>query len=68
MQDLNDKLTGQSLTAAEWNQMPSELQNIITAFGQGLSSIDLNQLGKSIAGYAANGNFFTDSGSPDDNY
>ena len=64
MQDLNDKITGNNLTAAEWNQMPTEIQNIITAFGQSLSAVDLDQLGKAISGYVANGNFYTDSGTP----
>ena len=62
MQDLNDKLTGDNLTAAEWNEVPSELQNVIENTGQALSGGDLNQLGKGVAQYAANGNFYTDSG------
>lgn len=65
MQDLNDKVTGGSLSASEWNEVPSELQNVIEGLGQGLSSSDLNQLGKSIAGYAASGDFYTDSGVAD---
>ena len=65
MQDLNDKITGNSVTAAEWNQMPSEIQNVIEGLGQTLSGADLNQLGKSIAGYVANGNYYTDSGAAD---
>jgi len=62
MQDLNDKNTGNSLSANEWNQQPTELQNIIEQRGITLSGLDLNQVGKAIAGYAANGSFFTDSG------
>jgi len=62
MDDLNDKLTGGSLAATEWNQVPSELQNVIEGLGQVLNSGDLNQLGKSVAGYVANGNYYTDSG------
>lgn len=65
MQDLNDKITGGSLTAAEWNEVPSEIQNVIEGLGLALTSSDLNQLGKSIAGYAANGDFYTDSGAAD---
>jgi len=65
MQDLNDKVTGNTLTAAEWNEIPSELQNVITALGQTLSGADFNQLGKAIAGYAANGTFYTDGGAAD---
>lgn len=62
MQDLNDKVTGGTLTAAEFNQSMSEIQNVIEALGQTLSGADLNQLGKGVAGYAANGSFYTDSG------
>lgn len=65
MEELNNKITGGQLTADEWNQVPSELQNIITAFGQVLSNADLNQVGKSIAGYVANGNFYNAGGTVD---
>lgn len=65
MQDLNDKITGNTLTAAEWNEVPSEIQNVIEGLGITLSGADLNQLGKAIAGYVANGNFYTDSGAAD---
>ena len=49
MQDLNDKVTGGTLTAAEWNEVPSELQNVIEGLGITLSGADLNQLGKAIS-------------------
>ena len=62
MQDLNGKITGNSLLAVEWNEVPSELQNIIEAWGQNLSSGDLNQLGKGIAAYAAASTFYTGGG------
>ena len=65
MQDLNDKVTGGNLTADEWNQVPSEIQNVIENTGQSLSGVDLNQLGKGIADYVANGDFYTDSGVAD---
>lgn len=65
MQDLTGKITGSTLTAAEWNQLPQEVQNVITALGITLGSGDLNQLGKAIAGYVANGTFYTDSGVAD---
>lgn len=65
MQDLNDKITGGTLTALEWNEVPSEIQNVIEGLGITLSSGDLNQLGKAIAGYVANGAFYTDSGAAD---
>jgi len=63
MEDLNDKITGDNLTAAEFVQPMSEIQNVIENLGQTLTSSDLNQLGKGIAGYVANGTFYTDNGS-----
>ena len=65
MQDLNDFLTGDDLTAAKFNEPMSEIQNVIEGLGIALSGADLNQLGKAIAGYVANGNFYTDSGAAD---
>lgn len=65
MRDLNDKVTGSTLTAAEWNEVPTELQNVIEALGITLSVGDLNQLGKAIAGYVANSQFYADSGIAD---
>jgi hypothetical protein len=65
MQDLNDKVTSGTLTAAEWNEVPSELQNIIEAWGQALTTADLDQLGKGLAAYAAASQFYTGSGPAD---
>lgn len=70
MQDLTGKIDATSgadgsLGADQWNQFPTEVQNIITALGQALSAFDLNQLGKSIAGYVAHGDFYSDIGSAD---
>jgi len=65
MQDLNDKVTGGDLLATEWNELPSEIQNIIEAFGIVLSSGDLNQLGKGIANYVLGGQHFINSGTAD---
>lgn len=62
MQSLTGKVTGDTLTATEWNQLPQEVQNVIIALGQSLTDGDLNQLGKSLAGYAAAADYFTDSG------
>lgn len=62
MQDLNDKVTGDTLSATEWNEVPTELQNIITQNGQSLTSADLNQLGKGVSGYAAYGDWYSDTG------
>ena len=65
MQDLNDKVTGGTLAATEWNEVPSELQNVIVALGFVLSSGDLNQIGKAIAGYAAASTWYSDVGAAD---
>jgi hypothetical protein len=65
MQDLNDKVTGNVLTAAEWDEVASEIQNVIESTGITLSGADLNQLGKAIAAYAAGGDFYLDTGAAD---
>ena len=43
----------------------SEVQNVVEDSGQTLSAADLNQLGKAIADYVGNGDFYTDSGAAD---
>ncbi len=65
MQDLTGKTTGSSLTAAEWNQLPQEVQNVITAIGITLSAGDLNQLGKALATYAPAVDFYVGGGTAD---
>ena len=59
------KVDGNTVAAAEWNQL-ADIDNAITTGGQTPSTGDLNQLGKSMAAYAAQGGFFgTDSGAAD---
>lgn len=65
MRDLNDKVTGGTLTAAEWNDVPSELQNIIEDMGITLSAADLDQVGKAIAGYVGSADFYSETGAAD---
>jgi len=65
MQDLDDKVTGGTLTAAEWNEVPAELQNLIISTGQSLTSADLNQLGKAVASYSQAGQWYADTGIAD---
>lgn len=65
MQNIPTKNTGDSLTAAEFNQIPDELENAITDTGQSLSGGDLFQLSKAIANMVASGDFYTDSGAAD---
>lgn len=62
MQDLTGKIPGSQLTAAEWNQLPEEVQTVITNSGQALSGATLDQLAKAITGLVANGTFYTESG------
>lgn len=65
MQDLNDKIAGNLLTSAEWNEMPTEIQKVITNAGISLSGADLNQLVKSIAQTVSAGTFYTEGGVAD---
>jgi len=58
MQSMNSKITGNTLTAAEWNQPMTELQNCITKAGLALSAGNLNQLGIAIARAAGGGSYF----------
>jgi len=62
MQDLTGKSTGGSLTAAEWNEVPQEMQNIIVDLGIALSLGDLDQMGKAISMMVAAADFYTASG------
>ena len=63
MKLLSDKTTGGNLTADDWNEVPSELQNTITNAGIGLTDAVLDQFAKATAHYAATSTFYTDSGS-----
>lgn len=65
MQNLTGKNTGDPLTAAEWNQLPAEVQNVITSSGQSLSGGDLIQLVKGLTIYATQYKFHTDAGAAD---
>ncbi len=62
MQNLSNKVNGDVLPPEEWNQVPQEIQNVITSSGQSLSSGDLSQLVRAIARYAASGEFYEASG------
>ena len=66
MQTLNNKSTGDTLTADEWNEVPSEIQNAITSAGIPLSALDLRQLVQAISNYAATGAFYADAGFAND--
>lgn len=65
MQDIATKVEGSQLTAAEFNQIPSELENAITSTSQTLTNTDVRQLVKALAIYAAKGDFYTTTGTAD---
>lgn len=62
MEDLTGKIPGSQLTAAEWNQLPGEVQNVITNAGIGLSNADIRQLAKAITLTVGSGTHYIDSG------
>lgn len=63
MRNIAHKVTGDDLTADEFNDIPSEEKNIITSTGQTLSAGDLYQIAKAVSTYVAVGDFYIDSGS-----
>jgi hypothetical protein len=62
MESINGKAIDGTLTAAEWNQLPTEIQNIITDLGIALSNGDLDQLGKAIAGMVGSADYYSVGG------
>lgn len=62
MRDLNDKVTGGNLTADQWNDVPTEMQNIIEDMGQTLSAGDLDQMGKAISGMCGAASWYSETG------
>ena len=62
--DIVSKINGNTLSATEFNQMPTELETLITSSGQTVSDAILNQDTIAVSRYAAN-NFYIDSGAAD---
>ena len=62
MRDISTKITGDTLTADEFNDVPTEIENAILACGIALSSSDLYQLSKAISHYVAIGSFYSSTG------
>jgi len=62
MEDLNGKITGNQLTAAEFVQPMSEIQQVIENATITLSSGDVQQLAKALSIMVTGGDFFTASG------
>lgn len=66
MQNIPTKVDGSTtLPAAEFNQIPDELEQAITDTGQSLSGGILDQVSRAMSIYAAGGDFYTDSGAAD---
>lgn len=63
MRNLPHKVTGDDLTADEFNDIPEEEENLITSTGQALTAGDLYQIAKAVAMYSSVGDFYVDSGS-----
>ena len=58
-----DKVDTNTVDAVEYNQIVRPIRDMITSGGQSIVDGQDNQVGKSVANYAAGSNFFTDSGS-----
>ena len=66
MQNIPTKTDGvANLPAAEFNQIPDEMEQAIIDSGQTLSGGTLDQISKAMSIYAAGGDFYTDSGAAD---
>jgi hypothetical protein len=59
------KANGNTVSAGEWNQLPDELENVVTASGQTPSSGTVDQVAKGVTDISANSDYYTDSGSVD---
>lgn len=66
MRNIPTKSTGDTLTADEFNDIPTEMENVITDTGIALTSADLSQTSKAISNYVAGGSFYADSGTSTD--
>jgi len=65
MDNIGSKITGDQLTAAEYNSANDEQKNLVTDTGIALAGGDTAQFGKAVSHYAAGGDFYTDSGAAD---
>lgn len=62
MKDMNGQVTGGNLPAADFNEIASEVQNVIEDAGITLSTSFTNQLAEAIAHYSAISTFYTGGG------
>lgn len=65
MKDLTGKVNYDGLEAADWNQLPSELQNFIISNGLTLTNTDLQQANQAIADYVGRADHYVGSGTGD---
>lgn len=62
-EDLETKVTGETLSASEWTDIPNELKSLIEGIGLALSGGDLSQIEKAIAQYVGTSQFMAVGGS-----
>lgn len=62
MENIATKVNGGSVSASEFNQPITEIENAISSTGISFSSGDLNQLAKSIINMIGNGTYYADTG------
>ncbi len=60
-----NKNTGDELLATEFNQIPDEIEQVISDSGQAPSAADVEQLAKGIYRLASESSWYTDSGAAD---
>lgn len=60
MENLSNKIDGNSIPAADWNQSQAELKNVITSAGISLDGSDLAQLGQAIAALGMGNAYYID--------
>lgn len=65
MVQITTKSTGQTVSAAEFNQLPDELENVVTAGSGTPASGTLDQVAKAITDISSNADYYTDSGAAD---
>jgi len=58
MRNIPHKVTGDDLTADEFDDIPEEEENLITSTGQTLTAADLYQIAKAVSIYVAVGDFY----------
>jgi len=62
MQLLSDKITGSTCFSDDWNQLATEMQNIITSQGIALSNLSLDQAAQAISDYSTQGDLYVQGG------